>query len=204
MKRTILVALLGLITVGVVAQRVTDKLDRGLVAVPGASGGNFVSWKIFGEEYYDTEYNLYRDGVKVNTKPLTVSNYSDTGGKATSKYQVAAIVRGVEQEKSAEVARWGAQYKDVTIKGVTNRNGKDVTSKYEINDVSLGDVDGDGVVEFIIKRNNTGGDLNTANNKTDFNLYECYNMKGERLWWIDLGPNMMAGPDEQWDLVAFD
>ena len=204
MKKLLLVALMGLMTSGVQAQRVTDKLDRGLVAVPGASSGNFVSWKIFGEEYYDTEYNLYRDGVKVNTAPLKVSNYTDTGGKATSKYQVAAVVRGVEQEKCAEVARWNAQYKDVTIKGVTNRNGADVTSKYEINDVSLGDVDGDGTVEFIIKRNNTGGDLNTANNKTDFNLYECYNMKGERLWWIDLGPNMMAGPDEQWDLVAFD
>ena len=204
MKRLLLVALVGLMTAGAAAQRTTDKLDRGLVAVPGTSGGNFVSWKIFGEEYYDTEYNLYRDGVKVNTTPLKVSNYTDTGGKTTSKYQVAAVVRGVEQEKCAEVARWGAQYKDVTIKGVTNRNGADVTSKYEINDVSLGDVDGDGTVEFIIKRNNTGGDLNTSANKTDFNLYECYNLKGERLWWIDLGPNLMAGPDEQWDLVAFD
>ena len=191
-------------TIGVSAQRFTDKLDRGLVAVPGASGGNFVSWKIFGEEYYDTQYNLYRDGVKVNATPLKVSNYTDTGGKSTSKYQVAAVVRGVEQEKCAEVARWGAQYKDVTISGVTNRNGADVTSKYEINDVSLGDVDGDGTVEFIIKRNNTGGDLNTSGNKTDFNLYECYTIGGKRLWWIDLGPNLMAGPDEQWDLVAFD
>ena len=204
MKRLLLAVLTVLMAVNVSAQRVTDKLDRGLVAVPGASGGNFVSWKIFGEEYYDTQYNLYRDGVKVNETPLTVSNYSDTGGKATSKYQVAAVVRGVEQEKCAEVSRWGAQYKDVSIKGVTNRNGKDVTAKYEINDISLGDVDGDGIVEFIVKRNNTSGDLNTAANKTDFNLYECYNLKGERLWWIDLGPNLMAGPDEQWDLVAFD
>ena len=204
MKRLFLVALMGLMTIGVSAQRVTDKLDRGLVAVPGASGGNFVSWKIFGEEYYDVTYNLYRDGVKVNNAPLTVSNYTDTGGRQTSRYQVAAVVRGVEQERSAEVTRWGSQYKDVTIKGVTNRNGKNVTSKYEINDVSLGDVDGDGTVEFIIKRNNTGGDLNESSNKTDFNLYECYNLKGERLWWIDLGPNLMAGPDEQWDLVAFD
>ena len=204
MKRLLLAALLGALTVGAGAQRTTDKLDRGLVAVPGASGGNFVSWKIFGEEYYDTGYNLYRDGVKVNDKPLTVSNYSDTRGSSTSKYQVAAVVRGVEQPKCSEVTRWGAQYKDIQISSVTNRNGKDVTSKYEINDISLGDVNGDGVAEFIVKRNNTGGDLNTSGNKTDFNHYECYTMKGERLWWIDLGPNLMAGPDEQWDLVSFD
>ena len=194
-----------LCSMGLQAQRITDQLDRGIVAMPAASGsGNFVSWKIFGEEYYDTEYNLYRDGVKVNSSPLKVSNYSDAGGHAASKYQVAPVVRGVEQEKCAEVSRWNAQYKDISISGVTNRNGRDVTSKYEINDISLGDVDGDGIVEFIVKRNNTSGDLNTSENKSDFNLYECYTLKGVRLWWIDLGPNLMAGPDEQWDLVAFD
>ena len=120
MKRLLLAVLTVLMAVNVSAQRVTDKLDRGLVAVPGATGGNFVSWKIFGEEYYDTQYNLYRDGVKVNETPLTVSNYSDTGGKVTSKYQVAAVVRGVEQEKCAEVARWGAQYKDVSYGRTTS------------------------------------------------------------------------------------
>ena len=89
-----IMALLGLVSVGATAQRVTDKLDRGLVAVPSGSG-SFVSWRIFGEEYYDTEYNLYRDGVKVNDKPLSVSNYTDAAGKVGSKYQVAAVVRGV-------------------------------------------------------------------------------------------------------------
>ena len=204
MKRIILsMAALSLFAASAVAQRVTDKLNRGLVAVPSGSG-SFVSWRILGEEYYDTEYNLYRDGVKVNNTPLKVSNYTDSGGKAGSKYQVAAVVGGVEQEKCAEVTRWSTQYKDVPLKDVTNRNGSTVTSKYEINDVSLGDVTGDGTVEFIIKRNNTSGNLTASDNKTEFNLYECYTIQGERLWWIDLGPNLMAGPDEQWDLVAFD
>ena len=66
------------------AQRVTDKLDRGLVALPSGSG-NFVSWRIMGEEYYDVEYNLYRDGVKLNSVPLKVSNYTDTKGSSSSK-----------------------------------------------------------------------------------------------------------------------
>ena len=206
MKRQIIIlAVAALCSMNMQAQRHTDVIDRGLVAMPSASGsGNFVSWKIFGEEYYDTEYNLYRNGVKVNATPLKVSNYSDSGGSASSKYQVAAVVRGVEQEKSAEVTRWSAQYKDISISGVVNRNGKDVTSGYEINDISLGDVNGDGTVEFIIKRNNTSGNLLESSNKSDFNLYECYTMTGQRLWWIDLGPNLMAEADEQWDLVAFD
>ena len=45
------------------AQRKTDVLDRGLVAVPtGSTSGsttNFVSWRRTTEEYYNTTYNLY-------------------------------------------------------------------------------------------------------------------------------------------------
>ena len=187
---------------GVFAQRTTDKLDRGLVALPG-SGGTFVSWRIMGEEYYDVEYNLYRDGVKLNETPLKVSNYTDAGGTGSSKYQVAAVVRGVEQEKSAAVTRWNNGYLDIPMQSVINRAGANVTSNYTLNDVSLADVDGDGVSEFIVKRNsNTAREY--ATNKTDFHRLECYNIKGKRLWYIDLGPNMISGPDEQYDIVGYD
>ena len=183
------------------AQRVTDKLDRGLVAVP-ASSGNLVSWRIFAEEYYGVTYNLYANGSLLKSG-LTASDFNHTGGNATTKYQVAAVVKGVEQEKSAEVTRWNNGYLQFPVAKVVDRNGKDVTSQYIINDISMGDVDGDGVTEFIVKRNYSG-DIRNAANTTCFHHYECYNLKGERLWWIDLGPNMMDGPDEQWDMVLFD
>ena len=184
------------------AQRVTDKLDRGLVALPSGSG-NFVSWRIMGEEYYDVEYNLYRDGVKLNAVPLKVSNYTDTKGTSSSKYQVAAVVRGVEQEKCAEVTRWNNGYLDIPMQPVINRNGQVVTSNYTLNDVSLADVDGDGISEFIVKRNsNTAREYST--NKYDFHRLECYTIKGKRLWYIDLGPNMISGPDEQYDIIGYD
>ena len=203
MKKILLsVGLLMALAGGLMAQRVTDKLDRGLVAQPLGSG-NFVSWRIMGEEYYDTEYNLYRDGKKLNSTPLKVSNYTDTGGSSTSKYQVAAVVRGVEQEKSAEVTRWNNGYLDISMQRVINRNGADATGNYTLNDVSLADVDGDGISEFIVKRNsNTAREY--ATNKTDFHRLECYNIQGKRLWYIDLGPNMISGPDEQYDIVGYD
>ena len=184
------------------AQRTTDVLDRGLVALPSGSG-NFVSWRIMGEEYYDVEYNLYRDGVKLNPVPLKVSNYTDTKGTAASKYQVAPVVRGVEQEKCAEVTRWNNGYLDIPMQPVINRNGQNVTSNYTLNDVSLADVDGDGISEFIVKRNsNTAKEYST--NKYDFHRLECYTITGKRLWYIDLGPNMISGPDEQYDIVGYD
>lgn len=207
MKRIYVLTFLLSLALGGFAQRVTDKLDRGLVAIPantngGSGSGNLVSWRIFAEEYYGVTYNLYANGTLVKSG-LTVSNFNHTSGNATTKYQVAAVVRGVEQEKSSEVTRWNNGYFDIPVAKVEDRNGNDVTSQYIINDISLGDVDGDGVTEFIVKRNYTGDIYNTSNT-TCFHHYECYKLDGTRLWWIDLGPNMMAGPDEQWDLVAFD
>ena len=183
------------------AQRVTDKLDRGLVAVP-ASSGNFISWRIFAEEYYGVTYNLYA-GESLLKGGLKVSNYTHSAGTSSTKYKVVPVINGVEREdlSSNQVTRWDNGYKEFAVAKVQDRNGNDVTSQYIINDISLGDVDGDGVAEFLVKRNYTG---DVYNSTTCFHHYECYKLSGERLWWIDLGPNMMAGPDEQWDMVLFD
>ena len=184
------------------AQRTTDKLDRGLVAVPSGSG-SFVSWRIFGEEYYDTEYNLYRNGQKVNENPLKVSNFFDKNGTTGSKYQVAAVVRGTEQEKSAEVTRLGQQYMQFAVGKLYSRRGTDITNSYDINDIALADLDGDGVSEFILKRNYTPDGSSVANDSA-YNVLDCYTLQGKRLWYIDLGPNMVSGPDEQYDAVGYD
>ena len=202
MKRFFLLIVSALLFAGsVVAQRVTDRLDRGLVAVPQGTG-TFVSWRIMGEEYYDTEYNLYRNGVKI-AGPLKVSNYEDKNGQAGAKYQVAAVVRGQEQAKCAEVTRLNQQYVQFAVKDLWSRRGTKITGDYNINDIALADVTGDGVSEFILKRN-YGPDGSSVANDSAYNCIECYTIKGERLWWIDLGPNMVSGPDEQYDAVGYD
>ena len=218
MKRLFLLAFAGLLsTAAVQAQRVTDHLERGLVAVPqgdktgqdsryGTSGtGIFVTWRKLATEYYDTQYNLYRSGTKINAEPLNVTNYQDNSGKKSNTYKVVPVVKGVERQDmaSAEVTPWNHQYWDIPMQPVVNRAGTTVTDQYSLNDCSVADVDGDGQMEFVVKRRNDSG-LNVSGNTATFNLHECYKMDGTRLWWIDMGPNMMAGPDEQFDLILYD
>ena len=215
MKKTLIIMLLACLTGVSYAQRVVDKLNRGLVAVPqgdkigqddryGMSGtGIFVSWRILPTEYYDTKYNLYRGTTKIASN-LTVSNYQDDSGTKTSVYKVVPVVNGTEQtDLAAECTPWDHQYWEIPVQPVTNRNGA-VVQGYTLNDCSVADVDGDGEMEFVVKRRNDTDNLNTSANKTDFNLHECYKMDGTRLWWIDMGPNLMAGPDEQFDLILYD
>lgn len=215
-KLFLLTVLCGLTLLGANAQRVTDKLDRGLVAIPqgdktgqderyGMSGsGIFVSWRILPTEYYDTKYNVYRDGTKV-AENLTVSNYQDNNGTKASTYKVVPVIKGTERnDQAATCTPWDHQYWEIPVAKVLNRNGVDVTSGYSLNDCSVADVDGDGQMEFVVKRRNDSGNLRESTNKTDFNRHECYKMDGTLLWSIDMGPNLMAGPDEQFDLILYD
>ena len=182
------------------AQRYTDKISRGLVATK-ASSGVFVSWRMLGEEYYDVKYNLYYNGTKIASN-LTKTNYSHSAGTASGSYQVAAVVRGVEQEKCPAVKPWASNCLTIPTQKIIGRNGADVTGNYSLNDISLGDVDGDGIPEFLVKRPcSVAYDMSQKN---CFHVLDCYDHKGNRLWWIDLGPNMLAGADEQWDAVMFD
>jgi len=76
-------------------QRLMENLDRGLTAVK-VSNGVFVSWRMLGSEWNNTQYNLYRNGVKLNTEPLSVSNYLDEGGSNASTYTLGLVKEGVE------------------------------------------------------------------------------------------------------------
>ena len=199
-KNLLLLALL--LTCGTaMAQRTTDALDRGIVAVPSGTG-YLVSWRRFGEEYYDTKYNLYRGGTLI-AENLSVSNYLDTGGGSSSVYTVAPVIRGVEQAQSDGVKPWTAGYLDIAVEAPLARGGSEQWDYYTLNDVSLGDVDGDGVAEMVVKRTCTDEVKDTGNDSL-FHHLDCYDWEGNQLWWIDLGPNMIAGADEQWDCVLYD
>ena len=212
------------------AQRKTDKLDRGLVAVPHFSSINYgsginnsqngilVSWRILPEEYYDVTYNVYRDGTKVNSTPLTVSNFVDTGGSTSSEYQVRAVVRGVEQDICTAVTPWiqlsnnyNQPYKKIELADVYDRNGNDVTDHYWANDAEFADLDGDGQLEMIIKRLNTvdAAAVYPITNTTEFVVIDAYDIDwkyytASLLWRIDCGPNMVSLNSTEINIVAFD
>ena len=200
-KQLLLCAVLLMTAATAMAQRTTDTLDRGVVAVPSGTG-YLVSWRKFGEEYYDTKYNLYRGGTLI-AENLTASNYLDTGGSSTSVYTVAPVIRGVEGEQSTGVKPWTAGYLNIPVEAPLARGGSEQWDYYTLNDVSLGDVDGDGVAEMVVKRTCTDVVKDTGNDSL-FHHLDCYDWEGNQLWWIDLGPNMIAGADEQWDCVLYD
>ena len=158
------------------AQRFSDNLDRGLVAVPlgdvNNSIGTLVSWRRLPNEYFGVTYNLYlyyNGSSTLLASGLTTTNYNHAHNiTGTEQYQVAAVVNGQEQEKCALTNAWthfsyykpssgrvAAGYLDITLAAVYDRTDADVTANYSPNDAEFADLDGDGQLEMIIKRLNT-------------------------------------------------
>lgn len=182
------------------AQRAVDKLNRGIVAVKIAKGV-FVSWRIQSEEYYDVTYNLYRNGTKV-AENLKASNYTDAAGSADNTYQVAPVVRGVEQAKSEAVSVWGNDYFEITPK-----HDPSLTSTYIPNDACCADVDGDGVVEILLKYTNqeeAAASFPKEGNNKEYTLFEVLKLDGTVLWWVNCGPNMGDFQNNEQNIVGYD
>lgn len=200
MKKRLLLFFLGMASACAWGQRTTDVLDRGLVAVKTASGV-YCSWRITADEYYDVQYNIYRDGTKLNSEPLSVSNYTDKGGTASSTYTVEPVVRGTAQAKSAAVTPWAANYKEIRM------DHGSLTSTYVPNDACVADVDGDGELEILLKFDNSSdaaaGYMPSGYNG-EYAIVEVYKLDGTKLWWLDFGPNMADFQNNENNIVAYD
>lgn len=197
-----------LLAAPVSAQRFQDKLDRGLVAVK-VTNGVYCSWRVLGEEYYNVAYNIYRDGTKLNSTPLTVSNYSDTSGSATSKYTVRAVVNGVEQADSKAatvITTGGTGYGYIELQKPkrisVGDNTTDITDNFTPWDATCGDVDGDGEMEIIIKQ--VGKDNNGGYTGPDFDRFEIYKLDGTLLWWLDCGANLADFQHSENNVAVYD
>lgn len=177
--------LLGLIAILICStssygQRRMEMLDRSVVAVP-TSAGVMVSWRITGPEYAENStYNLYR-GTELIKSGLTVSNFVDPQSNGEG-YSVTAVMNGVEQNRSKAATSLAKQYFTIPVRAI---NG--AYDKYEINDASVGDLDGDGEYEIVVKRLS----ISATPADTTYHYLEAYKLDGTFMWAINLGPNLI-------------
>ncbi|MFE9168919.1 rhamnogalacturonan lyase [Streptomyces kebangsaanensis] len=174
--------------------RQVEKLNRGLVSVHTDSG-NLISWRWLGTDPDTVSFNVYRAGTKVNSSPVTGStNYFHSGAPDSADYTVRAIVNGTEQGDSEHAVQLRGGYKDVPISppaGGTTPDG--VSYTYEANDASVGDLDGDGQLDFVLKWQPTNAKDNSQSGYTGNTVVDGIRLDGTRLWRIDLGRNIRSG-----------
>jgi hypothetical protein len=179
-----------------------ENLDRGLVAV-AVPNGVYLGWRMFGYEYDGQQperiaYAVYRDGALLATVNDS-TNFLDRQGGADSLYSVAAIVDGETQELSPLVNAWPQDYLRIPLQippaGVTPATcpAPNEHYTYSAGDASVGDLDGDGRYEIVLKWDPSNARDNAQYGCSGDVLLDAYTLDGQRLWRIDLGPNIRAG-----------
>lgn len=177
-----------------------EKLGRGVVAVRENPSEVALSWRYLSSDPISTSFNIYRNGQKIAEVPASTGTfYRDTySGTDAARYTVKAVVDGVESDQLSGHYSLPANapigYIDIPLNkpadGVTPA-GDSYT--YSANDASMGDVDGDGEFEIILKWNPSNAHDNAHDGYTGNVIFDCYRLTGEHLWRIDLGHNVRAG-----------
>src|SRR5688500_8935019 len=200
------------------AQFQMERLSRGVVAVRTGSSQVYVGWRLFGNDPAGTSFNLYRSSnggaaMLLNGTPMTTStNFVDTAAPTSQSntYFVRPVVGGIEQAASASFTLPAnaatRQYLEIPLQipaGGTTPSGESYT--YTANDVSVGDLDGDGELEYVLKWDPTNAKDNSQSGYTGNVYIDAYELNGTRLWRIDLGRNIRAGAHyTQFQVYDFD
>lgn len=188
------------------AQRQMERLGRGVVAVRRSTTQVYVGWRMLGTDPDNVAFNVYRSSgggspVKLNNVPLyNTTDYLDTPGTFSMphSYFVRPILNGVELPPSAAFTLPAGvpvrQYISVPLQrppdGVTPDG---VNFTYSPNDCSVGDLDGDGEYELVVKWDPSNSKDNSQSGYTGNVYLDAYKLDGTFMWRIDLGWNIRAG-----------
>lgn len=176
-----------------------EKLSRGLIGIP-TEDGMYFSWRMTLEDAAGLQFDLYRSSgggaeVKLNKEPIDrTSDFLDR----TVDYTVDN--RWTLKATTGEVATWtrlkGEKRNPYLSIPVCKPEDGEIAGEsftYTANDCSVGDLDGDGEYEIILKWSPSNSKRPPQRGFTGNTYLDAYKMDGRRLWRIDLGSNVRSG-----------
>lgn len=185
-----------------------EALDRGLIAVR-QSDSLSISWRWLEEDPEQVNFDLYADGKRIikgtSRTYLNLPNKDFDFSKAIQFRVVTHAKHGKVLDRLKESsytlpADAPIGYIDIPLdKPETIDMGQGRPVSYFAGDCTTADVDGDGQLEIILKWDPSNQHDNSHKGKTGNVYIDCYKItststnSSNRLWRIDLGPNIRAG-----------
>jgi autotransporter-associated beta strand protein len=202
----ITIGMMFLVVTGANAQRQMENLGRGVVAVPTNSATVYVGWRMLGTDPDNVAFNLYRSTgggapVQLTTNQTQTTDFVDTTAdlSQTNSYSVRPVINGVEQAASAAYILPAdapiQQYISIPLQAppILPTADGNTNYTYSANDCSVGDLDGDGEYEIVLKWDPSNAQDNSNSGFTGPVYIDAYKLNGTRLWRINLGLNIRAG-----------
>lgn len=159
--------------------------------------GVLVSWRWLPDDADDITFDVYRNGIKLNETPISKStNYKDLTAEIGQNYtyEVKSSDKSLGTCKITPTDGAAGFYRSIKVKTRVD---------YDINDGAIGDLDGDGEYEIVIKRQVIGQARDVGDTKPWTGLQkgtcllEAYKLDGTSngvpMWTIDMGKNISQG-----------
>ncbi len=200
---------------GLIAVRTYDAPRNGI------SNGVYLSWRLLGDESLENQaFDIYKNGTKIyTTGPHDATCYTDKNGTENDIYKVvkagadASAEPGVKAFTEGNHTARGSYVGNVSeansfswvdiplVRPANVKNHGGSTSVYYgdgcgPNDASVGDLDGDGDYELVLKWDPSDSKDSASGGYTGnvyIDAYEISPDNGGYMWRIDLGKNIRAG-----------
>lgn len=221
-----------------------SKVTTSSSAYASEIGRLLISWRMLPGDGWDTAFDLYSEVatgtgrlIKANNKPIANSTcWQITSPPATARTyyltyagQYPLLTTANRDSVETEIRRHAlgrltvskeqlaekVPYRSIPLKETTDVCDID-SIVYPANDVSVGDLDGDGEMEIVVKRLqgilNAAGELvsegtgaeTTLKHVLHLVIWDAYKLDGTFLWRVKSGPNVMLGNSSSFAVADFD
>lgn len=127
-------------------------------------------------------------------------------GKQSNLYLSVSAEGNVTIEDRQKATVFAVSYVEATLSEAEINTAKLISGNgiiYNANDAGVGDLDGDGELEIVLKWDPSDSKDASNNGKTGKVYIDAYKLNGTRLWRIDLGRNIRAGAHDT-QFVVYD
>lgn len=182
-------------------QKPYEKLDRGFVVLGTEDNSAYMSWRIFAYDSLNTAFNIYKQtgqssAVKLNLLPIEqTSDFvdKDVDFSKDNTWILKDNENNILSAYKISANQLSQPYLAIPIQsppgGIIDGN----PYEYTANDASIGDLDGDGEYEIILKWEPTNSKRPPQKGFTANTYIDAYKLNGQRLWRVDLGKNIRSG-----------
>lgn len=180
-----------------------------------------ITWRMLPSDNASTAFDLYRkisgkSETKLNTEPIYTTCFQDASLSTGRSPGVTYRLTYAGEDETIATLNLGASavntakpYITIPLADTSTVSDQEGVS-YQANDVSVGDLDGDGVMEIIVKRLLAYGDSDgTGSGASPLHvrhtvLYEAYRLNGTFMWRVCSGPNIILGNSSSFAVADFD